>query len=453
MKRFEYIALFLMTGFLLMIAALYNGYPIVDEDTTAFIEQAAYPHFSPDRTPFYGIFIKVASLGWSVWFPVVAQALLMSALLCRYVYLFVARPAQGLPFSTWLWIMLAIVALTGVSWTVSQLMADSFAAILLLCVLLIYCDDTAKWPLIFLYTACAFLAIAMHFSHFAVAGICGLVTGIVGYRRKNRLLIRRSVWLLSACGAFWLVMCSANAAKHHGFVFARGGNVFLVGKLAETGILEEYLHDKCGETSLRMCDPAQKIPRSLREFLGSGESPLYRLGGWDSGRAEYSSVVTGVFTSPGYAVMFARKAGVSALKQLVFVTPPAAFPAYGKESEPYKKVKSYYTDESREYVTSQQQQGLLSASVYRVVYLLVLLLSSLWVWMLPRGAVRSRWAVVYGLIFLFVAANAITVGVFGSVSPRFQYRIAWVLPATNLLLLFAHYRGAEFRITLKAREA
>jgi len=433
-----------------MIAALYNGYPIVDEGSAAFIEQAAYPHFTPDCTPFYGIFIKVSSLGWSLWFPVMVQALLVSALLSRYLYVVLRHSGRQLTLSAGIWLLITIVSLTGVSWTLCQLMADSFACILLLAVLLLYYDKLARPLLVALYTATAFLAISMHFSHFAVAIICAAAIGFYAYRHRDKVRLARSVWLAAACAGFWLVMCTANAMKHHGFVFARGKNVVLVAKLAETGILKEYLDDKCGAVPLRMCDPAQKIPASQAEFLGSGESPFYKLGGWEGDGAEYSNILNGIFRSPQYATAFARKATVCALKQMVFVVPPAEFPAYGKQSEPYKKIKSYYTDEAREYVTSQQQQGLLTASVFRVIYLLVALLSSLWVWLLPRDARWNKWSGIYGVILLFFVANAVVAGVFTSVSPRLQYRIFWILPATNILFLYTWHYHAKFRLSIKA---
>lgn len=435
-----------------MIAALYNGYPIVDAGTTAFVEQAAYPHFTPDCTPFYGIFIKVTSIGWSLWFPVMVQALLLSALLIRYIYVLFDRGDYQPQFSTMLWLVVVVVSLTGVSWVVSQLMADVFAPILLLSVLLLFCDEKANSLVVLSYSACALLAISMHFSHFAVALGCGVLFGVRAWRAKDGTKLRRSMWLLAACGVFWLVMCSANAAKHHGFVFARGKNIYLVSRLAEMGVLNAFLNDKCPKGGYRMCEAGQKIPTSQTEFLGSGESPLYRYGGWDSGAAEYSRVLTGVFSSPVYAGIFVRKAAVSALQQLVFVVPPSEFPAYGKESEPYKKVKNYYSDESREYATSQQQQGLLDASVFSTVYLLVILLSSLWVLLLPSSDEKAMWRGIYTIIFSFFVFNAITVGAFGSVSPRFQYRIAWLLPVTNILLLVSHYRNSEFRIVIKAKE-
>lgn len=441
-----------MAVFLLMVAALYNGYPIVDAGTTAFVEQAAYPHFTPDCTPFYGIFIKVTSLGWSLWFPVMVQALLLSALLIRYIYVLFDRGDRQPRFGTMLSIMVVVVSLTGVSWVVSQLMADVFAPILLLSILLLYYDEKAKRLVLLLYSASALLAIAMHFSHFADALGCGILFGVLAWRAKDGIKLRRSMWLLAACGAFWLVMCGANAAKHHGFVFARGKNVFLVSRLAEMGVLNAFLNDKCPGGGYRMCEAGQKIPTSQAEFLGSGESPFYRYGGWDSGTVEYSRVLKGVFSSPIYVAMFARKAVVSALQQMVFVVPPSEFPAYGKESEPYKKVKSYYSDESREYATSQQQQGLLSASVFSTVYLLILVLTTLWVYLLPRSDEKAMWRGIYGIILAFFVVNAMTVGVFGSVSPRFQYRIAWVLPLTNILSLFSYYRNSEVRIIIKAKE-
>lgn len=436
-----------------MIAALYNGYPILDEDSAAFIEQAAFPHFTPDRTPFYGIFIKVTSLGVSLWFPVIVQALIVGFLLLRFIKVMLAATVGGtVSFRMMVTALVLVVSFTGASLPVSQLMADSFTAILLLSLLLIFTDAEASLFRAFGYGAIAFVAIAMHFSHIVAAGLCASVIAIPAYRRKHKVLIRGSVTVGMACVAFWLVMCSANAMKHHGFVFARGKNIFLTGRLAESGILKQYLSERCDSRKLSMCDMRQDLPGSQRSFLGSGESPLYRLGGWDSGAAEYSAVLADIFTSPAYVAMYLRKSAINSAKQFLYVVPPAAIQAFDKKSEPYKKVQRYYTDESRECITSQQQQGLFLLSDFRVVYLLVILATTLWVAMLPGLRSDKVLGVVYMVLMLFLAANALSVGFLGSVAPRLQYRVAWLLPATNIFVLMAYYHGSVFQFSIKKRD-
>lgn len=452
MKKIEYIALFFVAGFLLMIAALYNGFPIVDEGSTAFIEQAAYPHFTPDSTPFYGLFIKVSSLGWSLWFPVIVQALVMGFLLLRFMAVVFRSRVQG-PVSIRLVLLalLLVAAFSCASLPVSQLMADSFTGILLLSVLLIFCDEEASRSRVIAYGAVAFMAVTMHFSHIVIAGLCAIAIAVPAYRRRQKILLRGCTVVGAVCVSFWLMMCTSNALKHHGFVFARGTDVFLTGRFAESGILKQYLSEQCGKKQLKMCAMVESLPMSQRAFLGSGESPLYKMGGWDSGASEYRTVLADVFMRPAFMATYVRKSVINSAKQFVYVVPPAIFPPFDKKSEPYKKVQRYYTDESREYITSQQQQGLFAMNDFRVVYLLVLLLSCVWVGMLPGIRSDKSLRLIYTVLFLLLVANALSVGFLGSVSPRLQYRIAWLLPATNIFVLLAYYSNSVIHVSVKKR--
>ena len=80
--------LFLLSLVALLWPALYNGFPLVYPDTGAYISSGLRLSVHPDRPVGYGLFILFSSMGISLWFVVVAQALMLNWLirrLCRKI--------------------------------------------------------------------------------------------------------------------------------------------------------------------------------------------------------------------------------------------------------------------------------------------------------------------------------------------------------------------------------
>ena len=440
MKAWNYIALCILTSVMLMVIALYNGFPLVDADSAAYIEQAIYPHFTPERTPFYGLFLRVASLCTSLWFVVLVQSAILAVLLLRYITFISGTLSGNNTFGYSLLSVLVVTAFTCVSWITSYLMPDVFTPILLLAMVLFIADRNAGKVLNVLYAVVIFVAIAMHFSHITIAALLAAFVLFYSIAKKEKALLKKSLAILVLCAGFWGVMSGANKLKNHGLVFARGSHVIMMGKLTETGILKKYLKDQCGKKNLKICRYKEQLPSSLHEFLESGESPLYKMGGWDSSAAEYNAIIAGALTTAPYAGMYVRKTIISTIKQLTLIKPPAEIIPYGKQTEPYKKVKEYFTDESKEYATSMQQLDGLRSYSSSFVQLLFFLFTSLWIFVNHKKALTKDLYFVYGLLLLFLVANALVIACFSSVAARFQFRVFWMVPATNAIVILFYYK-------------
>lgn len=423
-----------------MVIALYNGFPLVDADSAAYIEQAIYPHFTPERTPFYGLFLRVASLCTSLWFVVLVQSAILAVLLLRYISFISGAPSANNTFGYSLLSVLIITAFTCASWVASCLMPDVFTPILLLATVLFIADKNAGKILNILYAAVIFVAIAMHFSHIAIAALLAASVLFYSIAKKEKALLKKSLAILVLCAGFWGVMSVANKLKNHGLVFARGSNVIMMGKLTETGILKKYLKEQCGKKNLKICSYKEQLPSSVHEFLESGESPLYKMGGWDSSATEYNAIIAGALTTAPYAGMYVRKTIIGTIKQLTLIKPPAEITPYNKQSEPYKKVKEYFTDESKEYATSMQQLDALRTYSTSFVQLLFFVVTSLWLLVNHKKALTKELYFVYGLLLLFLVANALVIASFSTVAARFQYRVFWIVPATNAIVILFYYK-------------
>lgn len=424
-----------------MVIALYNGFPLVDADSAAYIEQAIYPHFTPERTPFYGLFVRVASLCTSLWFVVLVQSAILAVLLLRYVSYISGLPSGNNTFGYSLLSVLVITAFTCVSWVTSHLMPDVFTPILLLALILFIADKKAGSILNLLYALVIFVAITMHFSHIAIAALLAATLLFYSIAKKEKTLLKKSLAILVLCTGFWGVLSSANLLKNHGLVFARGSTVIMMGKLTEAGILKKYLKEQCGKKNLKICSYKEQLPSSVHEFLESGESPLYKMGGWDSSAAEYNAIIASVLTTAPYAGMYVRKTIIGTIKQFTLIKPPAEIIPYNKQSEPYKKVKAYFTDESKEYATSMQQLDVLRTYSISFVQLLFFVVTSLWLLVNHKKTLTNELYFVYGVLLLFLVANALVIASFSTLAARFQYRVFWLLPATNAIVILFYYKN------------
>ncbi len=442
----KFLALFIITSISLMALSLYNGYPLVENDSAAYIEQAIFPHFTPERTPFYGMFMRVSSMCASLWFTVMAQCFMLAYLLLKFIFEIQKSSASNrddkqnsVDFNFGLVAVIAIITFTCVSWVTSCLMPDVFAGILLLSSILFVTAANEKPLILGVYLLFVFVAMLMHNSHFPIVVLFSLALLVPALIKKQANMCNRSLALLLVCGSVWGVMCSMNAIKKHGFTFSRGKDIMLTAKFAEEGILDLYLSDNCGRQPLRLCNYKGRIPGNITEFLTSGEGPVYKMGGWDSNRVEYKTIVHDVLTTPKYLSMVAQKSVVGTLKQLTQVHVADKASAQGYGSETWGKVKKYFAAELPAYTTSMQNNNSLSGAASNFIYYLFLVCSSLWMLICYQKVMSKELAFTYYCLFLFLVVNAFVTASLSAITYKFQYRVAWVLPATNAIVILRYY--------------
>jgi len=70
---------------IMLLLALYDNYPIVTSDSGTYISCAFNRQIPTDRPVFYSWFLRLSSLGHSLWLTVLAQSLILAYLLIRFV--------------------------------------------------------------------------------------------------------------------------------------------------------------------------------------------------------------------------------------------------------------------------------------------------------------------------------------------------------------------------------
>lgn len=92
-----------------------------------------------------------------------------------------------------------------------------------------------------------------------------------------------------------------------GFKVSRAPNVFIMGRFAESGVLNDYLLDQCKSNKVELCKYVNRIPSTSGLFLWDDNSPLYEGGCvdkdghrsdcWLLKNEEYSPIIEEVFTT------------------------------------------------------------------------------------------------------------------------------------------------------------
>ena len=250
-------------AFFFMIFALYNNYPIVTDDTATYLNSGFLPMVPDERPVFYGLFVRAASLGISLWLSCFFQSLILSYVLIRFIK-YIAPAIDHLKL---LGLLLMISLGTILSWYSGQVMPDIFTSILFLALadfLLIKTDRKTQT----LFLLIALLATLTHFSHYMIATLFSLLLLAGSFINLKLKVYRRKSLMIVALSAFaWLSLYTTNYVAGKGFVSSNVSHIFLMGKLAESGILKTYLDKECPTKNYNICKYKDTLPAVAWEFV------------------------------------------------------------------------------------------------------------------------------------------------------------------------------------------
>lgn len=423
-------------AFILMLFALYDNFPILTSDTGTYITSGFTLQTPADRPIFYGLFIRLTSLGASLWLTIFFQCLILS----RVLIAFIQKLIPGVTRMQLTGFLLFTALFTICGWFAGQLMPDIFTAILILAVTSFLLFPQNKYERIAL-AAIILLATLMHNGNvmmLALFASCLLLYALFrsGLRRyRSRILALYAISIFS-----WLAFCTGNWLSGRGFVASSATHVFIMGKLVESGVLKTYLDKACPVKNYRICAYADQLPPVAWEFHWDASSPLQQTGGWEANRAEYNAIIRDIFSRPKYYPYIAYKSLEATARQLVLFNIDGTYVLpwmkFDEETSPYKAIQQYYPHELNELKASRQNTKTLSIPFYDNLFVTVIVLSTvLLLFLMPDREKKLFYRLVCcaGMLMLL---NAFTTAVLSSVNPRFMSRVIWIIPFINLIMLF-----------------
>lgn len=410
--------------------ALYNGFPLVFSDSGAYIFSGLEGFLPEDRPMFYGLWIWMSSLGTSLWWTIIFQSIALS-----FVFINTCHDFFQIKMPNTVILAMLLSAFTGVGWYCSQIMPDIWLAISFLSLLHLLFHNKLKW----IFALLAICGMLFHNSHIPIIIISLLGIFLISITRNHSFNINWR-WPLSTIAISILVLLISNGIIKDQWTPFRGGHVYVMGRLIDTGILSTYLNEKCGSKNFRICAYKDSLPPDSRNFLWDPESPLTKEGGWSKVKLEYNDIIRDALTTPKYLVRFIGQSVTGTLGQLFQNDVGSGLTTdwYSSSgSPPYAAIKMHYPHQLNSYLLSRQNTNLWGQGLdfSRISFINQILLLMGIILILIPGWYSPNQNLLFLIFLQLILANAFVVATFANVYDRLQGRITWILVALTLAYL------------------
>ena len=420
---------------LLVWPALLNGYPIVFSDTGGLLEMGLEPSMGWDKPWIYGPFLAAASLGVTLWLPLILQGLATSWMLWLTQAVTGSRK-PGVHAA-----LCAVLAVTSAApWFASLLMPDLFTPLVVLC-LFVLAFGYARLSRSELAGVMALgaLAIAAHLSHLIVAAACLVVIVPLRWRLDGGQVWRPATPLAGGLALLLLTNASGNGVLG----VSPYGSVFALARLVGDGPGRAYLDTACPDPSLRLCAWQGRLSADSDEFLWHPYGPVWA----DSfGPIRYAPEAARLVPAiiAAYPVEVLRAAAANTLRQLARIQVGDALTPDHLDVAVLPRIELYFPKaEARRFEAALQPQGLLAGvatpfAALHAVFLVVGAVAGVGI-ALRQWRTNPALATLAVLSLVALLANAFATGALSGPHDRYQARIAWLVLLAPTLFVAQRY--------------
>jgi hypothetical protein len=419
MKALAYRGEVLAATLLLLVPAMWNGFPFLQFDSGGYLARWFEGYLVPSRSTVYGLF---AVAGWRLDFW---PEMLLQAAAAVWIISLVLR-VRGLrdrPLAL-LGTVAALAATTSLPWIAGIVLTDIFAgtAVLALYLLLFAPAALSRRETAALVLLVGFSA-ATHSATLAVLMAIVAAAGLARIYRRDLLPLVALGRGAAALALGVAMLLGTNFALSGQLAWTPGGYGIVFARMMEDGIVARYLDDHCLDPRLRLCPYRHKLPRTADEFLWK-DGPFSELGGFAGlGEEMRTIVLESLAEYPGEQIETAIAASA---KQLVRVkngegVVTTLFHTYGI-------IERYMPTAVPAMRAARQQHGEVSFHFLNEMQVPVALISML---LLPVIVLAGRGE--YGDLRLLAAtvivallANAVVCGVMSNPHDRYGARLAWI---------------------------
>ena len=465
---------------ILMVLIVINGFPLIYDDTTAYMRRAAGalvvllgPEFGSEwldpgrlqslqtsivsdpgqlpevtgeaerpwtsgRSVYYGFTIYLLSKLGGLWAAAAFQALVAGALL--YLTWFRLFELRSVPLFLLACVLLTF--LTSLAYFVGLIMPDIFAAFTILSVALLATGwDKLSWRERGLTIAIAGFSVMAHDSHLLLAG--GLVILFLGWAIVGRATGRTSapsraqVGALASClvaGVLGALVFNQAAIMATGQAPMRLPHITAHIAGTEDGAL--FLQQQCQHEDWAVCEHADELPMSWLEFMFVREG-IYREASLEKRRQlseEQLEIAAALLAEDAFSVIGLMV--TETLHQLVAIS-------YVDVNQKHMLERTFpeSTLTEVEGTILARNEGLfqfLSTVQEVVAFLCAPLLIGAVIMTRKRLGRWAEYRQFTGLLLAGVLLNAAVCGVIAQVYDRFQVRVVWLLPFALLIFLALH---------------
>jgi len=432
----------------LLLPAIWNRYPLLYSDTGEYLLSALSKRPPRVRTVGYGLWIWATGGTLTLWAPIVAQGLLLAALLVRTI--------TALEIALTPRVMLALstaLLLTGAPWMTSEAMPDVFAGAVLLATWL----ALAHWTRLgtatrALVAGTTVIGIATHVTMPVVFALLLLLLVVLAGRTRVVLPSRATTGAVGALVALSVVaLATFNWARTDHAALTRKPGVFVLGHLVESGLASRVLADRCAVEPFALCPFQAGLRRPIESFIWNDSSPFYKAYQDEDQLRDDTrrlAVAVAVHEPLGLTASVLSYGARQFVNVEVFdkarVLPANRFT---------RSVVAFVLPHEERAMTEARQErgGVAAARAIDAVILTVLLLSlvaSAWI-------IRSAWrggtvtlasaAGIQLYLWMGLVINALLCANLSGVFGRYQGRLAWLLPVLVAVTVAARPRKPRLR--------
>jgi len=434
-------ACLIVSTFLLLWVAIYNGFPIVYSDTSTYLASGFEFETPADRPITYGLFIFISSLGGqTLWLTTFLQSLIISYVIYLIIKYFTNVKVPSL-FTVVFILLLSFVS--SLPWISGMLLADIFTPITILSLLLlIFVQHFTKAERILLYFI-FFLSNAMHMSHLLINAFLIITILFVSYIR----VLRPFFVSVSKKQLYLLLFLTLSAIAIMSSAMSKSKHIFYMGRMVENGILKKYLDETCVTKNYQLCAYKDSLPATADRFLWDFEnSPVYKLGGWKTTKKEFNEIISATFSESKYLKLHVSAALKNSVQQLSTFDLGEGNIAFGKGTVLEDRIGIFIPNDAIRYNNSRQtknelslfndfnlsQKLVVSSSLFLLLFVMIV------------NPIRKKIAPLLVLLIVFtligVLYNDVVCASLSTVANRFAVRVVWMLPFLVFLVVLNYWK-------------
>lgn len=436
----------------LLQPAIYNHYPLCHPDLWSYLASGFENTTHQFRPLLYGVLIRHISMGYSLWFVVVFQALMFSIsifLLFNYVF----RLASPM-FKTFLTAAI-LSSFTTTAFYVCHLIPDIYSGLGIIAVVILFNKHKNHWLLTVYAVIVLMVAGLVHYSNIGAFTVVILLLVILAFvfikNKRNPYTFKKLIIPVITILSLWFFMPLLNQISGGPNRITSNNEVIHMSRLIETGIASEYLHDNCEYNNYDLCnylDYVDQCPHPSAFVWNYDESPIYKgdcmitASCWEEKAKEYKIIINDMLKKSKYRNMIIWRIGIRGTVEQFFTFGHQPLQRQGNSAPGFIGVQKYFPNELKQFNKAIQQKQEWSffqernlINKWTVILSTLIVFGFLMFKPLRKSINASVWVfLIISLIYLTV--NAATCSLFSTVSPRYQDRIVWLVALSALILIF-----------------
>lgn len=442
LNKYLLVILLLIVSIVLIWPAIHNGYPLVYSDSGTYIAAGFSKQTPVDRPIIYSLFVRHMSLSYSLWLVLISQAFLVVFVIYMLVREFTEKNIALISIG----IIVVLSFTTSISNYTSQIMPDIYSALTIIGISILLISKKMKKREYALAIVVVFSAMSHLSNIILLFGIAFLAFFSMLFR-----LIEKKIFFRILIISLIPVLCTLVVNKVYSgkFQISKASNIFLLGRMAEVGVVKDYLRENCGNNNYGLCEHIDQIPNLAHLFIWDMKSPLYDTvcvnngwgSCWEEKNDDFGILVKDIIQTPKYRNQILAACTKDFFKQNVDIEIGPLSPQ--RDGTPVKNwIKFKFNNELTAYENANQYKSKLRFTTmskiqgYMVVLSLVVI--ALLLSFYKKMKLNKDHVLIITMLFAGIIGNALVVVSFSTVLNRYQSRIIWIFPLIALMLIYRY---------------